>query len=155
MQGVPFSISRAADEREGSNFELGICCIMFLLWVEFSVQARVNTLFHSDSLFFYFQIQVTSAPTSEREESGYSTPHSKTTPPPESGIPSITNPWPTPCSQFGVLAIRSSSLALSSETSLMDMAQYTEVWPSPFKRHILIFLFHLYLSAGKKTSRMS
>jgi hypothetical protein len=100
---------------------------MFLLWVEFSVQARVNTLFHSDSLFFYFQIQVTSAPTSEREESGYSTPHSITTPPPESGIPSITNPWQTPCSQFGVLAIRSSSsLALSSETSLMDMPQYTE-----------------------------
>ena len=123
--------------------------------VEFSVQVRVNILFHSDSLFFYSQIQVTSAPTSEREESGYSTPHSKTTPPPESGIPSITNPWPTPCSQFGVLAIRSSSLALSSETSLMDMAQYTEVWASPFKRHILTFLFHLYLSAGKKTSRMS
>lgn len=61
MQGVPFSISRAADERE------------------------------------------------------------------DSGIPSITNPWQTPCSQFGVLAIRSSSsLALSSETSLMDMPQYTE-----------------------------
>ncbi|ANM68491.1 gamma-irradiation and mitomycin c induced 1 [Arabidopsis thaliana] len=85
-------------------------------------------VFHSryPELQMSIKIQVTSAPTSEREESGYSTPHSKTTPPPESGIPSITNPWPTPCSQFGVLAIRSSSLALSSETSLMDMAQYTE-----------------------------
>ncbi|BAB01319.1 unnamed protein product [Arabidopsis thaliana] len=87
-------------------------------------------VFHSryPELQMSVKIQVTSAPTSEREESGYSTPHSITTPPPESGIPSITNPWQTPCSQFGVLAIRSSSsLALSSETSLMDMPQYTEV----------------------------
>nr|AAM97146.1 putative protein [Arabidopsis thaliana]AAP13380.1 At5g24280 [Arabidopsis thaliana] len=86
-------------------------------------------VFHSryPELQMSVKIQVTSAPTSEREESGYSTPHSITTPPPESGIPSITNPWQTPCSQFGVLAIRSSSsLALSSETSLMDMPQYTE-----------------------------
>ncbi|CAH8272083.1 unnamed protein product [Arabidopsis lyrata] len=82
-------------------------------------------VFHSRYPELHMSVKVTCAPTFERDEIGYSTPYS-TTPPPESGMPSITNPSSTPCSQFGVLAIRSSSLALCSQTGLMDIAQYTE-----------------------------
>ncbi|XP_019098024.1 PREDICTED: uncharacterized protein LOC104770817 isoform X2 [Camelina sativa] len=85
-------------------------------------------VFHSryPELHLSLKTQVTSASSYEREGTGYSTPYPRTTTPPESGIPLITNPGLTPCSQIGVLAIRSSSLALSSQTSLMDMAQYAE-----------------------------
>lgn len=101
--------------------------------------------FHTDSLVFGFQIQITPGPAFEREDIGYSTPYSKaTTTPyskmtttPQSGMASTSNPRVTPTpnlgleqtpySQFGVLAIRESSLALNSQTGLMDIVQYTEV----------------------------
>ncbi|EOA19247.1 hypothetical protein CARUB_v10000030mg [Capsella rubella] len=74
-------------------------------------------------LHMSLKIQLTSSPTFERDEIGYSTPYSKTTTLPESGI---KNTWATQSSQFGVLAIRSSSLAPSSQTGLINMAEYVE-----------------------------
>ncbi|VVB17361.1 unnamed protein product [Arabis nemorensis] len=81
------------------------------------------------------EIPLTPAPTFEREDIGCSTPYSKTTTPPQSGMASTSNPRvtptfnsgleQTPCSQFGVLSVRASSLALSSQTGVI-VTHYTE-----------------------------
>lgn len=78
------------------------------------------------------QIQLSPAQTLERDEIAVSTPYSRMTLTPQSKMTSTTNPWvaptqQTPRSQFGVLTIRASSSAPSSQTGLMDMAQFTEV----------------------------
>lgn len=104
------------------------------------------------------QIQLTHAQTLERDEIGFSTPYSRMTFTPQSKMASTTNPLvaptqQTPCSQFRVLTIRASSSAPSSQTGLMDMAQFTEVWPSPSKPQILN-MFHLRLCKSKTISRL-
>ncbi|XP_020875877.1 uncharacterized protein LOC9310249 [Arabidopsis lyrata subsp. lyrata] len=80
---------------------------------------------------FSFRIQLTPAQIFERDEIGCSTPYSRMSLTPQSKMASTTNSSvapteQTPCSQFRVLAIRASSSALSSQTSLLDMAQFTE-----------------------------
>ncbi|EFH50441.1 hypothetical protein ARALYDRAFT_351449 [Arabidopsis lyrata subsp. lyrata] len=79
----------------------------------------------------YLEIQLTPAQIFERDEIGCSTPYSRMSLTPQSKMASTTNSSvapteQTPCSQFRVLAIRASSSALSSQTSLLDMAQFTE-----------------------------
>uniref|UniRef100_A0A1J3I4J6 Protein DEFECTIVE IN MERISTEM SILENCING 3 n=2 Tax=Noccaea caerulescens TaxID=107243 RepID=A0A1J3I4J6_NOCCA len=95
-------------------------------------------VFHSrfPELHVNLEIPLMPALTFERDEIGCSTPYSKTTTTPQSKMASTTNPGLsptpsvglglTPCSQFGVLAIRSSSLDNSSQTGLIDMTQFTE-----------------------------
>ena len=97
------------------------------------------------------QIQLTPAQTFERDEIGCSTPYSRMSLTPQPKMASTTNSpvastEQTPCSQFRVLAIKASPSTLSSQTGLIDMAQFTEVCPSPFKPQLLIFTFHLCLS---------
>lgn len=68
----------------------------------------------------------------DRGEIGCSTPYSRVILTPQSKMASNTNQWvaptqETPCSQFGVLPIRTLSSAVSSQTGLMDIAEFTEV----------------------------
>ncbi|KAF8089965.1 hypothetical protein N665_0493s0021 [Sinapis alba] len=96
-------------------------------------------VFHSryPELHVNLEILITPAPTIERDDIGCSTPYSKMTSTPQSGIASATKPVGvtptpslglerTPCSQYGVLAIRSPSLDRSCPTGLIDILQYTE-----------------------------
>ncbi|KAL0658761.1 hypothetical protein Bca4012_079346 [Brassica carinata] len=96
-------------------------------------------VFHSryPELHVNLEILITPAPTSERDDVGCSTPYSRMTSTPQSGMASAT-PFPrvtptpslglerTPCSQFGVLAIRSPSLDGSCPSGVMDIPQYTQ-----------------------------
>lgn len=95
-------------------------------------------LIHTD--FSLVQILITPPPAIERDDNiGCSTPYSRMTSTPQSGMASTTNrpgvvtPTPglglerTPCSQFGVLAIRSPSLDGSCPSGVMDIVQYTQV----------------------------
>lgn len=96
-------------------------------------------VFHSryPELHVNLEILITPAPTSERDDIGCSTPYSRMTSTPQSGMASAT-PFPgvtptpslglerTPCSQFGVLAIRSPSLDGSCPSGVMDIVQYTQ-----------------------------
>lgn len=90
-------------------------------------------------LILFVQILITPAQTIERDDDiGCSTPYSRMTSTPQSGMASAT-PFPrvtptpslglerTPCSQFGVLAIRSPSLNGSCPSGVMDIPQYTQV----------------------------
>ncbi|CAN8277312.1 unnamed protein product [Cochlearia groenlandica] len=61
--------------------------------------------------------------TSERDEICFS---KTTTQTPQSKMASTKNQSATPSSQVGVLAIRETSLAMCSQTGLMDIAQYSE-----------------------------
>ncbi|CAA7023350.1 unnamed protein product [Microthlaspi erraticum] len=95
-------------------------------------------VFHSryPELHLNLEVPLVSAPTFESDEIGCSTPYSKTTTTPQSKMASTTNSGLsptssvgvglTPCSQVGVLAIRSSSLDHSSQNGLLDMAQFAE-----------------------------
>lgn len=87
--------------------------------------------------FINFQIQLTSAQTSERDDIGSFEPYPRIYLTPQSKFGSTTNPWVTPTqqtpssqSQFRLLSIREMSSAISSQTAPVDMAQlndYTEV----------------------------
>ncbi|CAH8342534.1 unnamed protein product [Eruca vesicaria subsp. sativa] len=96
-------------------------------------------VFHSryTELNVNVEILITPAPTIERDDIGCSTPYSRITSTPQSGVASsATNPGVTPtpslglertsCSQFGVLAIRSPSLDGSCPSGVMDIVQYTQ-----------------------------
>ncbi|ESQ31967.1 hypothetical protein EUTSA_v10003513mg [Eutrema salsugineum] len=90
-------------------------------------------VFHSryPELHMILKIQLTSPQTFEIDEAGCSTPYPRICLTPQSKMGSTTNPLvtptqETPSSQCRVLAMRTvSSLALSSQTSPMDMEQYT------------------------------
>ncbi|KAL0890596.1 hypothetical protein Bca101_014579 [Brassica carinata] len=111
-------------------------------------------VFHSryPELHVDLKILITPPPTIDRDDIGCSTPYSRmastpqsgmasstsrgVTPTPQSGMASSTSRWVTPtpslglertpCSQFGVLAIRSPSLDHNCPTGLIDILQYTE-----------------------------
>lgn len=98
-------------------------------------------VFHSryPELHVDLKILITPPPAIERDDNiGCSTPYSRMTSTPQSGMASTTNrpgvvtPTPglglerTPCSQFGVLAIRSPSLDGSCPSGVMDIVQYTQ-----------------------------
>ncbi|KAL0845609.1 hypothetical protein Bca101_018855 [Brassica carinata] len=96
-------------------------------------------VFHSrhPELHMNLKIQLKSAQTFERDEIGCSEPNPRIYLTPQSKLGSTTNPWVTPTqqtpssqSQFRVLSIRKMSLAISSQTAPVDMAQlndYTEI----------------------------
>ncbi|CAH2044294.1 unnamed protein product [Thlaspi arvense] len=118
-------------------FERGSCKVPSLSLPENEVVFSFR-VFHSryPELHVNLEIPLTPAPTFERDDIGCSTPYSRTTTTPQSGMASTTSlgetPTPnigveqTPCSQFGVLAIRTSSMDRSSQNELIDVVQYTQ-----------------------------